>query len=57
MNKTIDLIFFALLFTFALAMSSSVMGQVQGASKLEFSGSDIARSAQPNTNNNDPGLG
>ena len=49
MNKTIDLIFFALLFTFALAMSSPLMGQVQGAPKLEFARSDIARSAQPST--------
>ena len=36
MNKTIDRIFFALLFTFALAMSSSVMGQGQGAQKPPF---------------------
>ena len=49
MNKTIDGIFFALLFTFALTTSSPVMGQVQGAPKLEFARSDIARSAQPST--------
>ena len=42
MNKTIDRIFFALLFTFALAMSSSVMGQGQGAPKLKLAKGDIA---------------
>ena len=42
MNKTIDRIFFALLFTFALAMSSSVVGQGQGAPKLKLAKGDIA---------------
>ena len=36
MNKTIDRIFFALLFIFALVSSSSVMAQGQGAPKLKL---------------------
>ena len=42
MNKTIDRIFFALLFAFALTVSSSVMGQGQGAPKLKLDKDGIA---------------
>src|SRR5438034_5962450 len=42
MNKTIDNIFFALLFIFALAMSGSVMAQGEGAPKLKLDKDGIA---------------
>jgi len=42
MNRTIDRIFFALLFNFVLATSSSVMGQGEGAPKLKLAKGDIA---------------
>ena len=42
MNKTIDRIFFALLFTFALAVSGSVMAQGEGAPKLKLDKDGIA---------------
>ena len=41
MNKTIDRIFFALLFIFALVSSSSVMAQGQGAPKLKLARGDF----------------
>src|SRR5438132_1681226 len=49
MNKTIDGIFFALLFTFALAMSSPVMGQGQASQKMICDRAPYGNFNDPNT--------
>ena len=49
MNKTIDRIFFALLFTFALAMSSSVIGQGQASQKMICDRAPYGNFNDPNT--------
>ena len=49
MNKTIERILFALLFTFALAMSSSVMGQGQTSQKMICDRAPYGNFNDPNT--------